>query len=962
MRKIRNLVAVMLCIILALQGALPQNAVTLFAKEMEQVVFEDDGYTIGFEIQAEWQNHYKAEITITNTGEEAIKNWMIEYDSEDSYDQIWNASILSNEDGTYIIKNAGYNQDILSGQSVSFGVIGSYEEEADIPDYYERLGVLNEVKEGNYTIIPYVQTKWDTGCILELQIQNTSEQAIESWQMDFTCKASIQSLWNGTLVENGAGQYTVYSQDHNSNIPAGESVKIGMQLNWNVDIEEYPANYVVSDYSMNFSLFERGELIKELYHNGFTYYFTYDENGNMTKASVNERVLFEGSYQGDQLAVMQYGNGDIISYTYDEQDEEIMLCCFYNGEKAYEWKYDEYGEITKLVDYENQVTYEYSLEETEDGEIELCQMSNGFKIEKAETGEENQVRYVAGNERKTVIDYDSEQDEEVAEDSEDTDYGIGQWDRLLLDGTKASRDTKKDSIVSIIQDGAKEIFSCYKSLQDGKVNGQTFHNGLIYEYEYNTKGNVTGVIQNGTLVASYDYNEKDQLVRENNVFEDKTVVYQYDEGNNISEVTEYAFTLEESLNDCDIQRVHSYGYTDEWKDLLTEYDGQQIIYDEIGNPLSYLNGMQMEWTFGKRLQSISWNGSEIVYGYDFDGNRTSKTVNGSKTDYFYDDSRLVCQKDAENTLWFLYDTEDSVAGFVLNGESYYYLKNIWNDVVAIVDRDGVTVAEYAYDAWGKVLSVVGDEQLARLNPYRYRSFYYDEETGFYYLLSRYYDPEVGRMLNADQFISIAYPNLFTYAVNNPVMYADASGNVVETVIDIASIGVSTVELIKNPSWINLGFLAWDVASVFVPFVPGSYTAKGGKQLIKVASKAKDFKKAKYLTVGSYGKLKKIFKGAKNIEVHHVIEKRFLKSGKMYIDKEKGKVLKQSKMMAVPLEKNLHKKITNKWRDAFKYGIDYEKLTKEKMKEIIKDVYEDMPALKKYALKYLEEVWKDGTTR
>ena len=947
----------MLCIVLFLQGVLPQDTVTLFAKE--KAVFEDDGYSIEFEIQAEWQNHYKAEITITNTGEETIKNWLIQYDSEDSYDQIWNASILSNEDGTYTIKNAGYNQDILCGQSVSFGVIGSYEGEPDIPDYYERLGGLKEVKEDKYSIIPYVQSKWDAGCILELQIQNTSEQAIESWQMDFTCQASIQSLWNGTLLENGAGQYTVYSQNHNSNIPAGESVKIGMQLNWNTGMEEYPSHYIVSDYSMNFSLFERGELIKELYHNGFTYYFTYDENGNMTKASVNERVLFEGSYQGDQLAVMQYGNGDTISYTYDEQDEEMMLCCFYNGEKAYEWKYDEYGEIKELVDYENQVTYKYACEETEDGESELCQTSNGFQVEKVETEEESQSHYCVGSERKTVTQYDLKQDEEETEESDDD---IGQWNKLLLDGTKALREAKKGSIVSVIRDGEKDIVSSYKSLQNGKVNQQTFHNGVIYEYEYDAKGNVTGVVQNGALLASYDYNEKNQLVRENNASENKTVVYQYDEGNNISEVTEYALTLEESLDNYDIQKVHSYGYTDEWKDLLTEYDGQQIIYDEIGNPLSYLNGIQMEWTFGKRLQGISWNGDETVYGYDFDGNRISKTVNGSKTDYFYDDSRLVCQKDAENTLWFLYDTEDSVAGFVLNEKSYYYLKNIWNDVVAIVDRDGVTVAEYAYDAWGKVLSVVGDEQIARVNPYRYRSYYYDEETGFYYLLNRYYDPEVGRMINADQFISIAYPNLFTYAVNNPVMYADASGNVVETVIDIASIGVSTVELIKNPSWINLGFLAWDVASVFVPFAPGSYVAKGGKQLIKVADKAKDFKTAKYLTVGSYGKIKKMFKGAKNIEVHHVIEKRFLKSGKMYIDKRKKKLLKQSKMMSVPLEKNLHRKITNEWRKAFEYGNSYKDLTKGEMKKIIKKVYKDMPALKRYALKYLEEVWEDETVR
>ena len=370
----------------------------------------------------------------------------------------------------------------------------------------------------------------------------------------------------------------------------------------------------------------------------------------------------------------------------------------------------------------------------------------------------------------------------------------------------------------------------------------------------------------------------------------------------------------------------------------------------------------MQWAFGKRLQKVAWNGNETDYGYDFDGNRISKVVDGKKTDYFYDDSRLVCQRDAQNTVWFLYDTEDSVAGFVLNGESYYYQKNIWNDVVAIVDSYGDTVVEYGYNAWGKILWIKGDTQIAKINPYRYRSYYYDEETGFYYLLSRYYDPEVGRMLNADQYISIAYPNLFTYAVNNPVMYADASGNVVETVIDIASIAVSTVDMIKKPSWINLGFLAWDVASVFIPFVPGSYTAKGGKQLIRIADKTRDFKTAKYMTIGSYGKVKKIFKGAKNVEVHHLIEKRFLQCGNLVSNKRTKKRLLQSQMMAVPMDKKLHRIITNRWRSEIKYKYAYESLTKKELEDAIKKVYRDMPALKRYALKYLYEVWNDEAVR
>lgn len=79
---------------------------------------------------------------------------------------------------------------------------------------------------------------------------------------------------------------------------------------------------------------------------------------------------------------------------------------------------------------------------------------------------------------------------------------------------------------------------------------------------------------------------------------------------------------------------------------------------------------------------------------------------------------------------------------------------------------------------------------------------------------------------------------------------------------------------------------------------------------------------------------------------------------MFSNKKAKKVLKQSEMMAVPVGKKLHKTITKRWRDQIKYRYAYQTLTKAEMKDAIKEVYKDMPALEKYALKYLNEVWKD----
>ena len=123
----------------------------------------------------------------------------------------------------------------------------------------------------------------------------------------------------------------------------------------------------------------------------------------------------------------------------------------------------------------------------------------------------------------------------------------------------------------------------------------------------------------------------------------------------------------------------------------------------------------------------------------------------------------------------------NVVGLHYNNKPYYFQKNLQGDVIRILDYSGNVVVEYTYDAWGKVLSVTGSlaNTLGQRNPFRYRSYYYDSETGFYYLQSRYYDPTVGRFLNADGIIGanggILGYNMFAYCSNNPIIYSDPSG-------------------------------------------------------------------------------------------------------------------------------------------------------------------------------------------
>lgn len=132
-----------------------------------------------------------------------------------------------------------------------------------------------------------------------------------------------------------------------------------------------------------------------------------------------------------------------------------------------------------------------------------------------------------------------------------------------------------------------------------------------------------------------------------------------------------------------------------------------------------------------------------------------------------------------NTLDFFYDESGHPYALTHNGTTCYYVTNLQGDVLHIVNSSKQVVASYTYDPYGKVLSATGT--LAEINPLRYRGYFYNQETGFYYLQSRYYDPTIGRFINADDTACLGADgtplsyNLFAYCKNNPVMGYDPTG-------------------------------------------------------------------------------------------------------------------------------------------------------------------------------------------
>ena len=230
-------------------------------------------------------------------------------------------------------------------------------------------------------------------------------------------------------------------------------------------------------------------------------------------------------------------------------------------------------------------------------------------------------------------------------------------------------------------------------------------------------------------------------------------------------------------------------YDEIWQDLLTCYDGRSIQYDKQGNPVKYL-GHTLTWEKGRQLKSFDGN----TYTYNANGIRTSKTVDGVKHTYTLDGTKILREVWGSNTLIPLYDNEDSVCGILYNNVPYYFIKNLQGDVIAIVDKNAQTVARYSYDAWGAITNAITytelteDVDIAAINPFRYRGYYYDEEIGLYYLQSRYYDAYINSFINSDEINYISFSdtslrcNLFSYCENKPLNNIDDFGNISFSVV------------------------------------------------------------------------------------------------------------------------------------------------------------------------------------
>ena len=605
-----------------------------------------------------------------------------------------------------------------------------------------------------------------------------------------------------TSVTDPTGATTQYSYSGGSSIMKGLVTKV-TDPNGNVTEYTYDTN---SDLLLSVSNPDEslGDVETQYTYDSFRkltgisnqdvdYGFTYDNFGRTTAVDVGANFnLTSNFYNSDgTLSSVTYGNNSTASFEYDEDNR--VTAEIYDGVKTYEYDYTDEGQLSKLTDNENDVEWNY-------------QYDMAGRLTAAHSDKKQLISYNYNNKNQLERFYVSDE-YYIRSDTRYTYDDLGRvsqtsfphftYDEPVLSYNydSFSRLTSAESEYSIEFPGEKMVTNYSYITKNGNQTGMVESIDYIkydaegtatpksnISYEYDANGNITCVYENDVQTVKYYYDSLNRLIREDNANIDKTIVYNYDSSGDILSKVEYALTSDETLGTPTDTINYTYGDS-VWKNGVTQYDGtDSITYDNMGNPLSY-RGYTMTWVKGKQLSEMTKGDQTLSFKYDANGIRTSKTVNGVKIKYLYVGDKLLTMETRNGDLTFVYDVNGNPYAFYYADWAYYYMINLQGDVVGIYDYTGEVVVRYTYDSWGKLISVWGAEpfydNLAALNPLRYRGYVYDNETQLYYLQSRYYDPELCRFISADSYLVagniLQGTNMFTYCLNNPVRYSDPSG-------------------------------------------------------------------------------------------------------------------------------------------------------------------------------------------
>lgn len=504
------------------------------------------------------------------------------------------------------------------------------------------------------------------------------------------------------------------------------------------------------------------------------YNFIYDNFNRIVDFKINNNVIVSKNYTtSGNIESIEYANGDDILFDYDDFGRINKIEKIDN---TYNYIYDCDSNIQKIISDENNESFYYDIYKR----LRYYDL-NSYYNSKYDYASNNLVEssYSLPNIYENVQNTYG-LNNEIVSSNFDQDYVSYSYDEL-------GRITQKNinnlilTSVDYIHNGNRTSF-IPKSIRNAFVNNY---------YKYDKSNNITHIYKSGSLSNKYYYDRHNQLVREDDYDNLKTIRYKYDSYGNI--LSKKVF----ELNTYNLLEKNVYEYNNiSWKDQLTNYNGESITYDAIGNPV-LIGSKSLSWTNGRELMSFQ-NGNNIYsYKYNNNGERIQKDVNGLITNYYLENGKIIFEENDDYTLYFMYSGTNELIGFkyytmdqffTMTSSNYYYLKNMQNDIIGIIDASGNVVCHYEYDSLGNILRITDangilindSNHIANINPFRYREYYYDKETNYYYLKSRYYNPIWGRFINPDCILVISdlntpTPNLYMYSGNSFINYIDNNG-------------------------------------------------------------------------------------------------------------------------------------------------------------------------------------------
>lgn len=726
----------------------------------ESVPLSNENRTFGIALNIYYKNnstpemHYK-EFNVNTSKNQQVSLSISPENSDETIDYVAFAFVYGYNENEMTVTNAELNilatgyvtkrsEDSKDDSSVS---AGNDSDDTEVDNYVD-YEVLSESVDKTK---PFMQTSLEYDSTGNYVTSETNEQGS-------TTHYVYDVNGNVTSITDADENVTSYAYDSSGNLT---SVKNGDSEN----------SYTYSGLGS----------VSKITHNGFDYSFNYDVFYNLVSTQIGNVTVASHTYDSNgNLTKTAYANGDYLEYAYDNYGNISVI----TGEtgKIAEMIYNKQGLVTKAVDYSSgetsyyYYTFDGSLESeyrtSSDGSLThyIVTDSNGNTVEKTSVnGQTKTITTGSDDDGKSFVSNDG-----VTNETSTDDFG-----RV---STVTTKQNKSDTVFT-------KQYSYYHGSESNAttnmVGGISYKLSsdkvLDYGYNYTDTGNVENVYENGKKVAVYTYDELNQLVWYADTRTGRYIRIVYDNYGNIQKMESYSLGTNWAPVKLLETRTYSYGDTN-WKDKLTEFDGNSITYDKNGNPLTYRDDMTFEWENGRILKNINTSDKAIQMNYDSNGMRTQKSVDGVKTNYYYDSSNnLFALTQGSDTLFFYYDNSGEVMSVSCNGTMYYYIKDLQDDITEIVGKDGKAVAEYAYDAWGNMLTENnGTLAVGKLNPFRYRSYVYDEETGLYYLQSRYYDTLTGRFLNADVYCDTESgtplsTNMFAYCENNAINKSDDEG-------------------------------------------------------------------------------------------------------------------------------------------------------------------------------------------